>query len=208
MMYSELVNEVILITNKPDFAPEISAQVLKATRFVHTIDFWPRDRRVDYYTFDTSSFIQTLSIRDSFPNWRAWSFIRKYYPGATDWQTELATGAGKYPLIDIVDPQALFDEYYSDKVNVAYQAGDNLVIRSSDSLQYALIGWYLLPRIVPDDGQFNSWIAEAMPHAIIDKAAQAIFKMIGYDEQFQQFRELNAEHLQLMRTNFTTTVGY
>lgn len=208
MLFSELVNETITLTNRPDFINEIRLHVLKACHKLHTMDFWTRDRRVDVYTFDTSAYIQTLSVRGVFPGWRAFSFIRIWDASGRDWQTQLLTGTGRYPLIEIVDPQQLFDEYYTDKLNVAYMAGDSLSFRFAIPVQQILVGWYKLPILVADDAQFNSWIAEDYPWAIIDHAAASVFKMIGYDDQSRKMDVNLAEHLQILRTNCTTPVGY
>lgn len=208
MLFSELVTEVYTATNRPDMVAETAQQIIKATNQLHSMDFWPRDRRVDYYTFARPGFIQEMQISDTFQRLRAFSFIRKFNPAGVDPQTQLQSGLGRYPLIDIVDPQALFDEYYSNKVNVAYLSGDTLTIRSSDALKYILVGWYQLPLLLPTNTQFSSWIADLMPYAVIDRAVSGIFKMIGYDEQSRKYDQLNSENIQLMRTNFTTPEGF
>lgn len=208
MLFSELVSNVITLTNRPDFEAEIKVHLLKATSKLHLADFWFRDRRVDYYTFNTAAYIQTLSIAEVFSRWRAWSFLRKYNPNGTDPQTQLQTGVGRYPLIEILEPQELFNEYFSSKTDVAYAAGDTLTIRSSDPLKYLLVGWYQAPILSTDDAVYSSWIADAHPYAIIDEAICAVFRSIGYDEQERKYAQYTAEHLQLLRTNNTTPEGW
>jgi hypothetical protein len=82
---------------------------------------------------------------------------------------------------------------------VCYVAGDVIQIKSSTELQYALIGYYQNPDIATDT--YDSWIALDHPYAIVSEAVASIFKMIGWDEQANFWKEEVKENIAILRSN-------
>lgn len=219
MNFSELCQEVYSLTNRPDLVAETQSAVRAATLRAHHLDFFVKDLYENSFQFDTSDFYQTFPT-NLIPQFRAISYVRKYYPGVTNdtqYQAELVpplSAIGYYPgnnlpdgrFLDIVSPTNVLDSYHMNRVDVAYMAGQNINIRSGDKLQYILFGAYIHPNIT--QAAYQSWIATENPYCIIFDAASVIFKTIGYDAQFQAYNALvQQEQNQVIQSNIQA-VGY
>lgn len=192
MDFNSLVNEVYLITGREDLVNETSVAVRSATLKAHQSDFYPKDLVEHQIGFDCSEYVQTLQYLSIDPQWRALKYIRLYDPCSCD--HDKAQG----PFLDLIDPQNTLDFYGSFRNNVAYLAGTNYQLRADRPFNRALIAYFVHPTLLPT-ANFNSWIANEHPYAIIFGAASKIFKAIGFDEQAQYWNQELAEQYQELK---------
>jgi len=188
MTFTELLNEVYSLTNRPDLIAETKTAVKAATLKMHQKDYFYRDLHETGLSFASPDYVQSIEYTELFPRFRSLKYLRKYSDGA----------AGKE--FSILTPEELIDSYGVDRVDVAYVAGASIEIKSSTQDAYMLIGMYLNPDIT--EAGYSSWIASAHPYAIVYEAVRVIFKSIGFDEQATQLERLVLEQVaDVVRSN-------
>lgn len=218
--FDDIVNMVIVETARPDMGlisiggtGEIPQQVLASLLKMHGLDFFFKDILTAQLKFDTiNGFIQSIDTTE-LPRFKSFDYVRKNDPTLAVFQqnptnlpplfdvingTPFPTMATTKP-IQIIDTDDIFDDYMSEKVDVAYQAGSTLFIRSSTPLNYVLLGWYAYPNVdfgnvgnisngVPNPcPNFNSWIAQEYPFAVVYDAASAILQKIGMTDAARKY---------------------
>lgn len=191
-LLQSMINAVYTETNRPDLVPDTLQAVLEATLTAHTLDNFPRDILESQVVFDNSQYIQSLDST-VIPYYRQLAYLRKWDPGYNSYQLNptilppIMNIAGQpnpvYPtqgLADfrIIETDEYLDDYWGgERLNVAYQAGTAIQMKSATAFQYARIGWYALPKLAVD--QYDSWVASLYPYVIIYKAAMTIFSNTG-----------------------------
>jgi len=195
MTLTELQQEVITLTNRPDLAAETLLAVRQSTLALHQMDYWWKDVKETGISFSTPEYLQEIEYRPIIPRFRALKYVRK-----SD-----VTGAG-LGMITVVQPESVLDDYGINRVDVAYAAGQSIEIRSSTLLQYCILGYYEHPNITPTG--YSSWIAEDHPYAIILEAAEKVFKMIGKSEEFAAYKLLRDEEKQRLTISNVQAMGY
>jgi len=170
-LFDDTVNEVYTLTNRSDLVAETALAVRQATLSAHRSDFYPKDME-ELQLFLTSAAIFQLDIPTYFPNYRNFAYIRPY-------DTVSSTPASFF--LDFLKPDAIFDEYLIEKVNVAYVAGTNLNIKLQAAYGGFIVGYYKNPVLSPS-ASYDSWIAREHPGIISIEAARRIMGMIGYEE--------------------------
>ncbi len=195
MTLTELQQEVYTLTNRPDLVAETLLAVRQSTLALHQSDFFWRDLQETGISFPTSAYTQELEYRSIIPLFRSLKYLRKANADST-------VGA----FFTVVSPESVLDSYGVDRTDVCYAAGASIEIKSSTQFQYAVLGYYANPNIVP--ANYNSWIALDHPYAIVFEAAEKVFKMIGKSEEFAAYKLLRDEEKQrLMMTNIQVS-GY
>ena len=203
MTYTEILDAVVSLTNREDMAAEIQTAIQASTLRVHQSDYYSRDVTEDTITLAGTDYLHSISIQAMFPRFRAVKYLRKWDPTGIDPISGLPTGlAGAF--FDVLDPEAIMDTYGVNKENIYYVTGGALQLRSSTQISSLLAGWYQSPKISPV-GQFSSWIAEVVPHAIIFDACSIIFQMVAQQEQSRKFDALVAEQMSLVRMQHAET---
>jgi hypothetical protein len=195
MTLTELQQEVITLTNRPDLAAETLLAVRQSTLALHQMDYWWKDVKESGISFSTPEYLQEIEYRPIIPRFRALKYVRK-----SD-----VSGAG-LEMITVVQPESVLDAYGTNRVDVAYAAGQSIEIRSSTLLQYCILGYYEHPNITPTG--FSSWIAEDHPYAIVFEAAEKVFKMIGKSEEFAAYKLLRDEEKQRLTISNVQAMGY
>lgn len=191
---TELVAEVILLTNRPDLVSETTLAVRAATLKAHGSDFYYKDLAETGIQFDLVLSQQSLEYKTILPRWRALKYMRVYNYNESD-QTGCA-GA----ILTVLTPNEILDSYSITKENVCYVAGAVIQIRTLAAHKYFLVGYYQYPDVTA--ANYLSWIADACPMAIIYEAASTVFKTIGYDEQAAVYKQLvSDEYVELKLTN-------
>lgn len=196
---ASLVADVYSLTNRPDLVGETLLAVRNATLKAHISDFYPKDIYETGVAFSDSLAQQSLEYKGLVPLFRALKYIRKYVPNVS------GIGGRDGPFLDILTPDDLVDSYNCNKANVAYLAGSEIKIRSSEAIQYCLFGCYVYPNVTVDS--YYSWIAEEQPTAILYEAAAVVFKTIGYDEQVATYRQMVADEYAILKQQIAVT-GY
>ena len=193
-IFTDLVNDVITLTSRPDLLAETQLAIRASTLKAHHSDFFPRDIVEKGIQFDNEAFLQDLRYRELFPDWRKIRYLRKY----GDAQPGL--------FLELVAPEDSIDYYNAVRQDVAYFAGDVLHIRSSTDDATYLVGYFRHP-IAIETG-YDSWIATEMPFAIVYDAAATIFHTIGQQEKSGVFMQKVAEFYRELKINYISETGY
>lgn len=193
--FTELLNDVITLTNRPDLLAESKLAVKAATLKLHQSDFFFRDLTEEGIKFSAPGYNQQLEYRTLFPRFRSIKYLRK---------TDQAGASGDF--FKLLTPAEVLDVYGIELTDICYAAGELIQIKSSTSLEYALLGCYLTPDIT--EAGFNSWIALDHPYAIVYEAAVTLFKAIGYDEQAAVYTKLAMEQLAIIRISNIQAEGF
>jgi|WetSurMetagenome_2_1015567.scaffolds.fasta_scaffold770774_1 hypothetical protein len=195
--FTELCNDVYTITNRPELIDETKLAVKAATLTLHHTDFYYRDLLDSSIQFTSSEYVQQFDIKNLFPRFRALKYIRRFDNSGSGTTAE---------LYKILTPTEVIDSYGNNRMGVAYVAGTMVNIKSSNLLQYAIIGMYLNPDIT--ETGFTSWIATDHPYAIVYEAARLVFKQTGFDEQAAAFDKMVAEQVAEIRMSNIQAEGY
>lgn len=193
--FTELVADVITLTNRPDLLAETKLAVKAATLKLHQADYFYKDLNESGISFSASDYAQQIEYRSLFPRFRALKYLRK---------SESSGTPGDF--IQVLTPAEVLDVYGIERTDVCYAAGELIQVKSSTAFQYALMGYYLNPDIT--EAGFNSWIALDHSFAIVYEAAVTVFKTIGYDEQSATYMKMAAEQLAMIRTSNIQVEGY
>lgn len=197
MTLTELITEVYGITNRPDKDTLTKSMVKAATLKMHQCDFFRKDLLETVIDFGTAAYFNSFQTSQVSSLWRALKYIRRI-----DTTSGLPVGP---PLAILDSPDVFMNEYQQEKMNVAYEAGLSLNIRTEAQIQKFVLGCYLNPNVT--DAGFNSWIANSHPYALIFEAAAWVLKDIGKLEEEQSYRLLGAEQMQMIKISNIQTVG-
>lgn len=205
MLYSDIVNAVYVETGRPDLVKKTAQTILSTTLALHMRENFARDIREAQVAFPYYASIQKLSI-DALPRFRQLSYVRWDDGNFTSEGTVdplvaqqnllpplYRIGGAFYtrPEIKVLqDPKEIIDPYFKTQLNcVAYKAGNDINIRVYQGLQYALVGFYQQPNVDTLSGatNFNSWIADKYPLAIIYDAAWQILSTTGKTDEATRY---------------------
>lgn len=203
MNFTQLCAAVVTETNRADLITQIQQAVFASTLKMHGIDFFDKDILTAHAVFDTPAYIQVLDTT-SLPRWRRGAFFRKDYPSTynaweatptnlpplfNDFRAGLVSSQVARALLEFIDPDEIFDDYGTERNDIAYQAGTSIFIRSSTSLQFLNLGWYAWPECdISNVGvNYSSWIAGEFPYAIVYDAASAILQKTGQTDAARKY---------------------
>jgi len=196
MNFSDLFQEVVTITARPDLVAETELAIRSATIKAHSIDYFSKDIHETLIEAESPDYIHGIDYISIIPNFRSIKYLRKY--------DKANAAVGEF--ISVITPDEVLDSYGRDKTDVCYIAGRVLEIRSSTKIDAMILGCYVLPVITK--ANYSSWVAELCPYAIIIEAARVIFGLTGDLEQRNAYRELIAEQYELLRMSALADVGY
>src|SRR5689334_18190626 len=111
--FSDIVNDVYTITNRSDLVAETALAVRQATLAAHRSDFYRKDILDSLIGFTSASVLQ-IDIPSTFPNWRAFAYIRPY-DTVSQSPSSIIIARDSF-----LKPDAILDEYLTEKTNVAY----------------------------------------------------------------------------------------
>ena len=184
MTLAQLITEVYAITKRPDLVALTTSAIKAATLKCHTADFMFKDLFEALIIFPTSSPYQIIDVVNDTPRFRNLKYFRPF--------DNVNKVGGRF--FELVHPQAVLDSYSVEKVNIFYQAGRQINIKSAAAMNYGILGYYLYPDTT--DTNFDSWIAREFPWAIIFEASAQVLKATGYDQQAAGIKQLATENLQ------------
>lgn len=192
--FSELLDDVYIVTNRPDLVAETKLAVKQATLKCHHSDYYPKDLIETGIQFNAPATLQSLAYRNLLPYWRSFNYLRKYSDGV----------AGTF--FQILTTEQTLDRYAINKENICYLAGEMLEIRSNTADSTLLLSAYVNPNIT--ETGYNSWIALEHPYAIVYEAAAQVFKAIGWDEQASAAKQNVVDQIVLLKQNQLQANGY
>lgn len=203
-LFADLIARVVTETNRPDLANTRIPQALAAaTMGIHGIDFFYKDLLTADIIFETAPGATPDYIREldtsQLQRYRALYELRKWDPSYNQYQLNptilppLTNNLLGIPInrqlalkpLEIITPDNILDEFETEKVDVAYQAGSVIMIKSTTALSMAKVIWFARPN-VDAGGNYNayeSWVANEYPMAIVYHAASAVFSATGMKEQ-------------------------
>jgi|WetSurMetagenome_2_1015567.scaffolds.fasta_scaffold178900_2 hypothetical protein len=198
MNFSELVNEVYVITNRVDLTQETALAVRQATLKMHQFDFFKRDITEQVFNIPASSdgYKFSFNTTDELVRFRAFSYVRQWDDPWT----------GTEVLFEEVQPDRLFDSYGYEITNCYYRAGSIVNFKCVNKISKIVIGWYQYPVVTPE-ADYYSWIADEMPYAIIQEAAAIVMDMIDLQSPAAASRKQAIAHMQLLQINQTDAQG-
>lgn len=183
--FTDLFNDVVSITNRPDLVDQTKLAIRSATLKAHHSDFYPKDLFETGIEWSNPALLQSLEYKTVVPLWRSFKYLKKYENGVP----------GKF--FQMITPEESLDSYSVNRENVCYLAGSFIEIRSNTQDKYMLLGCYVHPTVT--ELNYTSWIAEDHPFAIVYEAAANVFKQTGYDEQFAVFRDLKNQEYEILK---------
>lgn len=202
MIYSEIRDAVYALTNRPDLVTETALAIQRATVKLHSADFWPRDLTLAAVTLGAASFNPQIIAATSLPRLRAINYITARDPLSG---FAFPTSEKHY---EHITPEALLDEYLTQKKDVWFQSGSTVQILSSTSESQFFVGYYAQPVVSPAaDGTYSSWIATEVPYAIINEAAAVILRSVGHAELSNIYVAFAVEDLAQLRQNYLDGVA-
>lgn len=198
MNYTEIYQEVIGITNRPDRQAETALAVRSATLAMHGFFMFPNDLATVTITAGivANSNDVTIDQPTELPGLRGLSSVQRL-----DAQGQVVV----LPKIEIVELSDVLDPIYNTpKDNIAYKAGSSIHVLCNAGIVGLRISYYKMPTVLPVD-QYSSWIADVYPDGIITLAASKVFKILG-DERWKTFDQMaNTECREHLRTNYVTS---
>lgn len=197
---TEVINDVHILTNRPDLVAEARVAIRKAIMKLHAADTFKRDLAVTRLQMATQTPVGTDQFRWSV-TLSTFSSFRK--PKSLIYPLELPAPEGdrEYKELQVDN---LFDRYGYETPNYFYIAGSTLVIKSAFSVDYLDFWYYKWPTINFTTGTHSSWIVDQYPDAVVEEAAGAVFKMIGKDDEYNRYEQLFAQNISILRA---TDVG-
>lgn len=196
-LYDALLQDVLELTKRPDLMEESQIALRTATLSIHGRASFPRDLVTSLVKLPNPAYQVALDIQALFPRLRGLNAVRvvdvNFAPIDTD--------VGK---IEVVEPNDIYDpEYGSVKNNIAYVAGTSINIRTAIEAYGYIVSYYQLPLVRREE--YNSWIAQMSPDAIIYQAASIVFSTNGNEEKAASYQKMVREMLfPELVTNFLT----
>lgn len=190
MNFTELVNEVVSITKRPDKVADIRREINKAITFFCLDATFARDRDEMVVQLDPTLAAQSIAL-SQFTRFRKVEAIIVPY--------------SKKPL-DPTDPTKLYTQCGKDPLDVFYIGGDNLNISLSQLVSTCKVGYFKFPPVLKDTDTF--WLADVSPYMIIDRAAAAIFSNIGDETSARTHKAFADEAFISAKRDYKYAISY
>lgn len=198
-IFDDLVTDVYTITKRPDLISDTEAAVKAATLKVHQLDYFSQDLVLaSELDLGSSDYQHSYNYVSGLTNFRRLKYISRL-----DTTGDLLEDG---TFLDIIEIDEMLDTYGIMRKDIAYTAGNAIVIRAEVDFRYALIAYYKLPIVIK--ATYASWIADSFPNSIVYEAARRIFLTIGYQEQSASMRALVAEEYSELKSSNLPVAGY
>jgi len=185
-IFTDMLDNVYVLTNRPDLVAETKSQIKKAAIKLHGADFFKADlKEVVVPVTAAVDFRYTLDLTDTahFTRRRKVHYVRQYETPPTGRERD-------YKMYDAAD---ILDDYSLEGTNYSYQAGLVVNVISFAALTNVRVGYFQFPDT--SETTFSSWIASLSTSYLEEEAAKNIFKIIGKDEEFQKYETICADNL-------------
>lgn len=195
-LYDGIVNDVVTLTNRPDLAAEIAIAVRTATLSVHSDAAYPRDLVAAAVQIPNPSYQFSIDAQSQFPRLRGLSTVRLLDDNFTPVE---------FPEVEIIELGDIRDAIYHElKTDVCYIAGTSVNVKTSVPASGILLEYFQLPLIRRE--QYNSWIAQLAPDAIVYSAASILYSTNGNEEKAASYSKFYQTQLKpQLIANFLTS---
>lgn len=193
-LYDSLLADIFNLTNRPDLEVETELALKTATRSAHHSDFYNRDLVTNLVQLPNGTYQVQLDVANLFPRLRG---IDTIVP--TD--VNFAAISDQNNQIEILEIGDIRDSDGVLRNNIAYLAGTSLNIRTAIQVYGFIVGWYRSPSALRT--QYDSWIAQLFPDAIIYWAAAIVLNTNGNEDKANRYlKQVNEIYLPYLRNNY------
>lgn len=176
MTYTDLFDEIKLLTNRGDIDLKIAVALRLTTLRVHNAEFWWRDLVEADAAFASSNVVAINT--NALTRFRQVCYIQ---------YKDLATGmVGK--LLDEIDPTAIFDNDNYMRTDVWYMAGTVINANFEFPTSGARIGYWQNPDVTP--GGYNSWIKDQLPDILVQGSLAYLYNTLGKQEEARSINQM------------------
>lgn len=204
--YDAIYNDVVGLTNRPDYTTETALAIRNATLTVHLSDHFPRDIVSTDVPAATSSFVQQLDTLSLFPRFRDVSALCLRDADGNQVLT---------PPIEIVEVGDIYEPGYPGvrKQNIAWLAGSTINVFSNLASFGSFVDWFQSPALTRET--YNSWIADSFPDPIVWYASMIVWNRSGNEKKAAEARTMLfgtpgndfTALIPTLKRNFSTTAG-
>lgn len=216
MTFDEIVEQVYVLTNRPDLENETKSAVRSAILQMHGIDFFFRDIMISQVIFPEALYIQAFDT-SQFQRYRNTAVVRKWDPTLNPQELnpllQPRQSSADLVIFTPISPEDIFDHEYTSllRTNVYYAAGSVLYMRSPTAFKSILIGFYQFPDVFQETN-FETWLMQNHPYAVIYAATSIIFQTTGENDSSRKYDDPNnglikQEKDQIRMAN-TVAMGY
>lgn len=195
-LYDQMLADVVELTKRPDLTGETAVALRTATLSVHSGAAFPRDLFTAVVKIPNPSYLLSVDVQSVTPRLRGLSTVRlldsNYNPM-------------EQPEITVTELDDITDDYWNTpKQDVAYVAGTNINVRASIPAYGVLMTYFQLPKVRPEE--YNSWIAQISPDAIVYFAASIVYGTTGNEEKSANYMRFYEKTLKPdLISNFLTS---
>lgn len=194
-LFDSMVADIITLTARPDLESETELALRTATNNAHLSDAYARDYITNSVHLPTPAYSAQFDLVTNFPRLRGLSGIR---PLDSTYAPVSSIGNSAIEIIELED---IYDEYGRIKTNVAYLAGSALNILANTICYGFLVSYFVGPMTRRDD--YNSWIAQLYPEAILYWAASIVLDTNGNEEKAAKYlKQTQQTHIPFLKSNF------
>jgi hypothetical protein len=193
MTYDEILQEVYLVTKRPDLVGQTRSAVRTATLFAHRTDNYWRDL-VERVLVPISAAEGVILTQDFLPRMRS---IASIYP---------VDGECRGRELERRDIDDLLDEYNSKRRHWFYGSATGIRYNTELMLPSLAISYYRDPNVNP--ASYDSWIADIYPDVIIKWSGAFVMRGIGHKEEADSELQLAQSMLQELVANDFNIKGY
>jgi hypothetical protein len=199
--FSDLVAQVVDITDRGESTAMIQLAIAKATLKAHLADFWLKDVvEVKIPPGEIQGQRLQIFLSDKiFDGFRAVSYINGY--------DDVSDPSNPRVMQQFTEnaPSEIYNIYGGRKINVYYLAGDIITLWAGVVPPKFLIGFWKLPQV--QAANYKSWIADIFPPIIVDEACGEVFGSVGDDDEAKRRRDMFVSNLQFVRINSVLATG-
>lgn len=164
MNFTEVVNEVVSITKRPDKIADIRRAVNATISLACLGTDFARDHDETSLAISSSDYAGNIQL-SNLARFRKIDYILP---------------AGYKQVLAPITPADVFNSCMEQK-NCFYISGDQINYSLSALAASVKVGWFKYPPLLTDAAP-TFWLLEAAPYMIVDGAASSVFRDIGDDE--------------------------
>lgn len=191
MNFSEVLNEIIGLTGRPDKTTATATAINAAISLCTMKASFAKDLVETSIPIDGTAYTGTLSIQDLFTRFRKFKYVKAY-------------GAKGY--LHPTSPDKVFIPEGFTQRGVYYVGGDTLTYILKTLAPSLEVGYYQYPQVLDVAKNKEHWMLELMPYVIIDLAAAKIFRGIGDDASASRHQASGEEAFKVHRRDYEDLV--
>lgn len=178
MKLQEIVDDIVLVTSRPDRADTIMRAVRAAVTEVHGAALFPRDRVEEMFELAEPLNLIKLTLP---PRFKTFEVLGAMTSGGAP--IRLTTDNNQYKR---VEPTGIFNNELTNSTDIYYVAGTAFNIRSSVAVDNIMAIYRRFPEVA--DTQLETWIMREQDSLITDLALSKVYSHFGRDKLAREAR--------------------